>query len=274
MGSARADRVAGARWNGGASSTSSRSSRCHSRLSRSSLRRGLTAAARQPPPGAPTEACRAPARAGTYLGRSVVGPRSSRLGWSASWCQTTQICFMRPRDVAAGLARGRGSADVQFGVWTDGVITVDRCAGGSARGPRGLVAQAGRDRSPSPRDEAPGFTFVHAGVVDAGGCGIVIPGRSYTGKSTLVAELVRLGATYVSDEYAVLDPSGLVHPFAKPLSIRTGRHDPLGQLVPVPQALVADDPVRAGLIVLTSYSPGAQWRPSVHSRAEGAFALL
>jgi hypothetical protein len=122
--------------------------------------------------------------------------------------------------------------------------------------------------------EAAPLTFVHAGVVDVGGCGIVIPGRSYTGKSTLVAELVRLGATYVSDEYAVLDQSGLVQPFAKPLSIRTGRNDPLGQLVPVPAELIADHPVRAGLIVRTAYAPGAQWRPSVHSRAEGAFALL
>jgi hypothetical protein len=122
--------------------------------------------------------------------------------------------------------------------------------------------------------DAPEFTFVHAGVVDVRGCGIVIPGRSYTGKSTLVAELVRLGATYVSDEYAVLDPSGQLAPFAKPLSIRPGRHDPLGELVAVPEELVADRPVRAGLIVLTSYAPDAHWRPSVRSRAEGAFALL
>jgi hypothetical protein len=65
-----------------------------------------------------------------------------------------------------------------------------------------------------------------------------------------------------------------VHPFAKPLSIRGGRHDRLGQLVPVPRALVADRPVRARLIVLTSYAPEALWRPSVRSQGEGALALL
>jgi hypothetical protein len=54
--------------------------------------------------------------------------------------------------------------------------------------------------------------FVHAGVVGWGGQAIVIPGRSYTGKSTLVAALVRAGATYYSDEYAVLDAQGLVTP--------------------------------------------------------------
>src|SRR5205823_9671727 len=62
--------------------------------------------------------------------------------------------------------------------------------------------------------------FVHAGVVGWKGKAIVIPGRSFSGKSTLVAELVRAGATYYSDEYAVVDPQGRVHPYPKPLSLR------------------------------------------------------
>jgi hypothetical protein len=167
-----------------------------------------------------------------------------------------------------------GQPSVRVGLWTDGLITVDGVPADRAPDSGVSLLKLGAIVRHYLAIQAPGFTFVHAGVVDAGGCGIVIPGRSFTGKSTLVAELVRLGATYVSDEYAVLDPSGLVHPFAKPLSIRTGRHDPLGQLVPVPQALVAEAPVRAGLIVLTSYASEAQWRPSIRSRAEGALALL
>ncbi len=39
--------------------------------------------------------------------------------------------------------------------------------------------------------------FVHAGVVGWKGRAIVIPGRSYSGKSTMVAELVRAGANQV-----------------------------------------------------------------------------
>src|SRR5262249_11186160 len=62
--------------------------------------------------------------------------------------------------------------------------------------------------------------FVHAGVVAWRGNAIMIPGRSFSGKSTLVAELVKAGATYYSDEYAVLDPTGRVHPFARPLAMR------------------------------------------------------
>src|SRR5690348_11129110 len=49
--------------------------------------------------------------------------------------------------------------------------------------------------------------FVHAGVVGWRGGAILIPGRSHTGKSSLVAALLALGATYYSDEYAVLDDS-------------------------------------------------------------------
>ncbi len=163
---------------------------------------------------------------------------------------------------------------VRFGAWTDGSITANGARADWAPHGRPSLLKLGSVVRHHLATHAPGFTFVHAGVVDVGGCGIVIPGRSYTGKSTLVAELVRRGAAYVSDEYAVLDPSGLVHPFAKPLSIRAGKHDPLGQLVPVPEELIAEHPIRAGVVVLTSYAPGAQWCPSVGSRAEGAFALL
>ena len=182
------------------------------------------------------------------------------------------------RDAEAMLPPGwcpsEGPPSVRFGLSKDGSITVDGEAADRAAHRDAALMKLGAIVRHRLATDAPRFTFVHAGVVDANGCGIVIPGRSYAGKSTLVAELVRLGARYVSDEYAVLDPGGLVHPFAKPLSIRAGRDDPIGQLVPAPEALVADDPVRAGLIVLTAYAPGTEWRPSVRSRAEGALALL
>src|SRR6185369_13624268 len=47
--------------------------------------------------------------------------------------------------------------------------------------------------------------FVHAGVVAWRGRAILIPGRSMSGKSHLTAELVRRGAMYYSDEFAVLN---------------------------------------------------------------------
>jgi hypothetical protein len=173
-----------------------------------------------------------------------------------------------------GWRSGEDQPSVRFGLWSDGMITVDGArADRSPHRESSLLKLASVVRHHIAL-KAPGLTFVHAGVVDVGGCGIVIPGRSYTGKSMLVAELVRLGARYVSDEYAVLDRAGRVLPFAKPLSIRTGRNDPLGRLVDVPEERVAHHPIRAGLIVVTAYAPGGQWHPSVRSCAEGALALL
>ena len=42
--------------------------------------------------------------------------------------------------------------------------------------------------------------FIHAGVVGWRGRAIVLPGKTFSGKSTLVAGLVRAGARYYSDE--------------------------------------------------------------------------
>ena len=57
------------------------------------------------------------------------------------------------------------------------------------------------------------FLFVHAGVVQWKGQAIVVPGRTETGKSSLVMALVKAGGEYFSDEYAVLDREGRVHPY-------------------------------------------------------------
>ena len=126
------------------------------------------------------------------------------------------------------------------------------------------VAERARDR-----------VFVHAGVVGWRGRAILIPGRSFSGKSSLVAALVRAGATYYSDEYAVLDASGRVHPFAAPLSLRRPdgerptRHsaESLGS-GPATAAL----PV--GLVAVSAYREGARWRPRQLTPGRGLLALL
>jgi len=116
--------------------------------------------------------------------------------------------------------------------------------------------------------------FVHAGVVGWQGGAILIPGRTHTGKSSLVAALVRAGATYYSDEYAVLDDDGLVHPFARALGIR----DTLGRSRPVePAALgasVGDVPLPLRLVIVTRYAAGAEWLPRRMSPGEMVLALM
>jgi hypothetical protein len=122
--------------------------------------------------------------------------------------------------------------------------------------------------------EAPEYVFVHAGVVGHRDRAIVIPGYSFSGKTTLVAELVRGGATYYSDEYAVLDADGLVHPYAKPLSIRTVGRDSIDHPVQTLGGTAGDEPLPIGLVVAAVYSPDGQWDPRRLSAAEGILALL
>jgi hypothetical protein len=117
--------------------------------------------------------------------------------------------------------------------------------------------------------------FVHAGVVGWRGQAILIPGRTLTGKTTLVKALVEAGASYYSDEFAVLDKTGRVHPYPAPLSIR-GSNSLLGVKTPV-EALGGQagvEPLPVGLIVATQYQPGARWRPRPLSPVQALLALM
>jgi hypothetical protein len=76
------------------------------------------------------------------------------------------------------------------------------------------------------------FVAVHAAAATWDGSAIVLPAPMDSGKSTLVAGLVRAGWDYLSDEAALIDPfSGKVQPWAKPLGIHEtsmrvlGRHE-------------------------------------------------
>jgi hypothetical protein len=121
---------------------------------------------------------------------------------------------------------------------------------------------------------APRRIFVHAGVVAWRGRAIVVPGRSFSGKTTLVAELLRAGATYYSDEFAVFDGRGRVHPFPKPLAIR----ETSGSIRKCsPQALgsrTGARPLPVAMIALAHYQERAFWQPERLSLGRGLLELL
>ena len=121
---------------------------------------------------------------------------------------------------------------------------------------------------------APESIFVHAGVVAHGGKALVIPGRSFSGKTTLVAALVRAGAVYYSDEFAVLDGDGLVHPYPKPLSLRDDGQLQSDHHVESMGGVAGEDPLEIGAVVVTTYRREASWQPRRLSAGEGAMALL
>jgi hypothetical protein len=124
-------------------------------------------------------------------------------------------------------------------------------------------------------EAAPRRLFVHAGVVGWQGKAILVPGRSHSGKSTLVAALVRAGATYYSDEYAVLDERGRVHPYPKPLSLRNGPGtNATRYAVETLGGRVGAKALHVGLVVVSQYKAGAVWRPRRLSTGSGVLALL
>jgi hypothetical protein len=115
--------------------------------------------------------------------------------------------------------------------------------------------------------------FVHAGVVGWHGGAIVLPGPSRSGKSSLVAALLRAGADYYSDEYAVIDGEGHVHPYARPLLLRESENGGSAGFQ-APGSRVGIRPLQADLIVSTSYSPRQHFEPGVCDSSHGLMILV
>jgi hypothetical protein len=110
---------------------------------------------------------------------------------------------------------------------------------------------------------SPDYIFIHAGVVIWQSAAVILPGESQSGKSTLVRALVNAGATYFTDEYAVLDADGTVYPYLRHLSQRDGPFGPAGRVdlaAHAPSSEVAQAGARVVLVVLTRFEAGAAWR--------------
>lgn len=122
---------------------------------------------------------------------------------------------------------------------------------------------------------APRRIFVHAGVVGWNGRAILFPGLSFSGKTTLVDQLIRRGATYYSDEYAVIDPQGRVHAYPRPLGIRSQGNASTTKITAEQiGATVGSKPLRVGLVVSTRFKEGSRWRPRPLTRGKGVLELM
>lgn len=115
---------------------------------------------------------------------------------------------------------------------------------------------------------APERVFLHAGVVGWRGRALLLPGLSFAGKSTLVQALLHAGAEYLSDEFAVLDEQGRVHPYPRRLALRR----PDGVDRPTAETLgasVCSRPLPVGLVAHVRYHPegATTLRPVAPGRA-------
>lgn len=135
---------------------------------------------------------------------------------------------------------------------------------------------------------------LHAGAVQFGATGVLVPGPSGAGKTTLVAGLVHAGMDYLSDELVVLDSGGSqLLPYPKPLVVepgsqpviaalvRGGVDDAFADLLGDQRYVVADDirprsvgaRCRAGVVITPRYRPGSR-STLVPMSAEDAFVEL
>lgn len=125
-------------------------------------------------------------------------------------------------------------------------------------------------------EHAPNLVFLHSGVVAWKGKAILLPANSFDGKSTLVTELVKLGAVYYSDEFAIIDEDGNIHPFARPINRRTddGRFVPYEISLADLDASVGEVPIKCGVLFFTKFVKGSRWQPRIISKGEALLELI
>lgn len=121
--------------------------------------------------------------------------------------------------------------------------------------------------------------ILHAGVVAWNGRAIVIPAKSFRGKTSLVAELVKKGALYYSDEYAVLNEKGYVQSFPKPLSIRgiINEYTQLDQTVETLGGRAGKKNIPVGMILITEFDSklaANKWKPKLLSPGQGIMEVI
>jgi hypothetical protein len=178
-----------------------------------------------------------------------------------------------------------------------GRVDVQRDGAKVARGlqPGDVVGWVVGDVNHAASEASGQHLLFHAGALDASGVGVLVPGPSGSGKSTLVAGLARAGLAYLTDELTALDlSSGVVLPYAKPITIKQGSFDVLRDMEPWGEGGTAarrwsgaewqlpvgpgtrrtiGRPCAPGVVVLPRYEPGVVTALTPLSDTEAFFAL-
>ena len=119
------------------------------------------------------------------------------------------------------------------------------------------------------------LVFVHAGVVRWRDRAVVVPGRSLSGKSTSVLSLVERGADYYSDEYAVFDSEGRVHPYWRLPKLRVASDQRAAtSLLGLTLGGAPPKPIPMGWILISRYEAGSRWQPRRLSCGRTLLGLL
>jgi hypothetical protein len=137
------------------------------------------------------------------------------------------------------------------------------------------------------------FLLIHAGAVATpSGAGVLLPGASGAGKTSLVAGLVRAGFSYLSDEAGVIDPvTRKLFPFPRALSLKAGSFMYFPELAAsggdfspsraewhvrpddLAQGHILGEPCEIKFVVAPRYQPEAPTSITPLTRAEGVMEL-
>lgn len=116
-------------------------------------------------------------------------------------------------------------------------------------------------------ERAAGYVFVDAAVVGWRGLAILLLGDRWSGRSALLLELLRAGASYYSHAFAAIDGQGRVVPFAQPIGL-VGPDGKPGREWPECTLDFGASPINIGLIADLPLKPGAVGKPRAVSRAQ------
>lgn len=119
----------------------------------------------------------------------------------------------------------------------------------------------------------PSKIYIHAGALVWKGFGILVPGTSRAGKTTLVKEFITAGADYYSDDCIILDEKCRMLPFPRALSIRT-KNGKIFREANYFGAKNGVDKVKVNLIVFSQFQENAVWKPQKLSSGESVLKLM
>lgn len=121
---------------------------------------------------------------------------------------------------------------------------------------------------------ARGLAPIHAGVVGRDGTVMLLPAPSHAGKSTLVARMIQEGWVYYSDEYALIDEFGLVHPYPRSLLMRNDSGELFPALAASLGAEIGRQPAPVRLIADLRWLQGGAWNVERLPQSETLMMLL
>jgi hypothetical protein len=217
---------------------------------------------------------------GTYAARgflvSLLGVRLAVV----SDCPATAAVLDRyvlpwlPRTTTAGLPSERCVEVRRSGETGQLEILIDGVLADAVPDPLAAIPTVQRALDEALVQHQSAVAVVHGGVVAHGGGAILLPGSTGAGKSTLVAELVRQGARYFSDEYALIDDAGRVHPYPRPLLLRDGSSTTRAVLAADLGGSVGRGPMSAALILGLRHAGGVTFSLEPMSQGDGVLLLL